>query len=145
MDPSRTLSTGSAFGVARLALLVVALAGFFAMHGVAATDQSGAHHNPMLAVADAAPHGGSGQYGAGGEGPHDPVAGEAPARDDPGHALMAGCLFVLLGALAALALRALRTVPPMPAASVRSPRDLAQAPARGPPRPLFIVLCVHRA
>src|SRR6266511_3131948 len=47
VDLRAVVRPGLAVGVARLVLVTLAAAGFMAMHGVAATDPGGAHHNPM--------------------------------------------------------------------------------------------------
>lgn len=57
MDPRTFAPHGLALGVARFILLMVATAGFMAMHGMAATDQAGLHHNPTSMSATSAPHG----------------------------------------------------------------------------------------
>jgi hypothetical protein len=132
VDLPSTASTGSATGVARLVLLALALAGFVAMHGIAATDLGGTHHNPLLAHVTHVPA-------------HDAVGAAAGSpAEHAGHGVMAGCVFVLLGALAALVLRALYRVRPAAARTGRAPWLPARPPARGPPAPLFITLCVHR-
>jgi len=131
---------GSASGMARLMLVVAALVGFLAMHGLAATDAAGAHHL------------GSIQHDSGVAVPsvdgHDPVAVEAEVAPEPEpaqhDAVMAGCVFVLLALAGGLALRAL-WVTAARCTSVRTVlRVLSHRPARAPPCPVFISLCVFR-
>jgi hypothetical protein len=128
---------------ARLLLVVAALAGFLAMHGLAATDSAGAHHlgsvvaqqhdmDVTTPVADG----------------HRAIAhvlGAAPAQDPAQHdAAMAGCVFILLALAGAIALRAF-WVTAAGSTSVRNAgRAPSHGPARAPPCPVFVSLCVFR-
>lgn len=145
MDHRTFAPHGLALGVARLMLLMVAAAGFLAMHGLAATDSAGLHHNPMstaaMSTADPAP--------AMGDEASDVtsapvVMGSAHECGSDCHDMAAACLFVLLGALAAATLRALHKglvgIGPAALCAIWQRRG----PARSPPRSVFLVLCVFR-
>jgi hypothetical protein len=127
VNPHVALRTGSASGVARLVLVAAALVGFLAMHGFDMTDGAGSHHAVTVEAVLHAPV----------EDPHAMAVG--PASDDapPLHqVVMSGCLFILLAAGGAFVLFApTRTTGPYGSAS---------RPARAPPRPLFLSLCVFR-
>ena len=122
----------------RVALLVLAAAGFLAMHGVAATDPMAGHVSPLDSHSLVAPVM---------EMPADPGPGVAAHQGDAGHQHhvdLAACAFILLTVLAGVVLRALGvasagTSPPF-SALVRPNR----APPRTPPVPIFLCLCVFR-
>lgn len=147
MDLRAVVTRGLAAGVARLVLLTLAAVGFMAMHGVAATDPAGAHHNPMSVSAAAMEHPCPSLADHAGLATPAPTPGAplsvAPA-DCEGHGLMAACLFVLLSTLAGMALHALHgrlgATPPDP---TRSGGE-GYRRSRAPPKPIFLTLCVFR-
>lgn len=140
------MTQGLAVGAVRLLLLVLAAAGFVAMHGVAATDPGGAHHNPMSVSATVEHPGPSGadhavpDAGA-------PMAGallvDAPEQDD-GHGLMAACVFVLLSMLGGVVLHALSGHIGGSAPDPTRSLGLGQRRCRAPPKAIFLSLCVFR-
>ncbi|CAA9449431.1 MAG: hypothetical protein AVDCRST_MAG66-4750 [uncultured Pseudonocardia sp.] len=144
MNLRDVLSTGSAFGVARVVLVAAALVGFLAMHGFAITDGVGSHHAVAVASHNPVPtvltHSGPAS-------PADvtPDVTSTGSEDRPLHeSVMAGCLFVLLALTSGLLLRLLWTTGSL-AALRGSVRRLARpAPARAPPCPVFLSLCVFR-
>lgn len=130
MRPVEQGGVRTAFGVRGLVVLFVLLGGFVAMHGIAATTETGTHHNPGVVLV--APQ-------------HDMPG--APDDDEHGgsHALMTGCLVALLGVFVAIVLRLcwpLRFVRPRPAGHV--PQRVWQRPVRPPPNRRRISLCVIR-
>jgi hypothetical protein len=134
------LRIGSAGRMARLLLVVAGLTGFLLMHGLAATDSAGAHH-----VGDAS----TGRAAAMTSQPDHlgiaPMAANAGDHDPASHdAAMAGCVFILLALAGGIVLRALRTS----TVSGTAPRSIRRArhdgPARAPPCPVFLSLCVFR-
>lgn len=135
----RSLTTaGTARGVARLVLVVAALVGFLAMHGLDATDAAGTHH--AMVVVPAQPLSG-----------HQPMAAESvaavasPGTEPTQHdAVMAGCVFILLALAGGLALRALFVTVDRNAASGTARRAPGPRPARAPPCPVFVSHCVFR-
>ena len=159
MNLRDVLSTRSAFGVARVALVVAALAGFLAMHGFAMTDGAGSHHAAAVAsphtAAVAAPH--TAPPGLTHSGPASAdvtsavtstVTSAVTSRDSedrPLHeSVMAGCLLVLLALTGALMLQlgwATSGLAVLRAAVRTVPRP---ASARAPPCPIFLSLCVFR-
>ncbi len=121
------------FGVRGLVVLFALLGGFLAMHGVAATTETGVHHNPVAVLVGSQ---------------HEMPGAQAPADDDHGgaHGFMTGCLVVLLGAVAAIVLR---RCPLLRMANLhrecRSPQRVRQRPIRPPPgRRSRVSLCVIR-
>jgi hypothetical protein len=132
---------GLALRVVRFTLLMVAAAGFLTMHGVAATDTTGLHHNPMTMSATSTT---------------DPAHAMADPRSAPvtvastpdggsdGHNMAAACLFVLLSVLAAVTLRALYKRPGGTERAALRAIWRRRSPARSPPQPVFLVLCVFR-
>jgi hypothetical protein len=142
VDIRTTMRSGSAAGVVRLILLALAATGFLAMHGIAATDPVAGHVSPLDAHSVVAPVGPS-------EGMHDsePAAstmGPEPACDGSCHDDMAACAFILLTVLAGAVLHALgigagRTWP-----NISNVRWSRRGPARAPPQPIFLSLCVFR-
>jgi hypothetical protein len=142
VDLRNVTTIGSASGMARLLLVVAALTGFLAMHGLATTDAAGAHHLGSISV----------QHDAGvavpGASSHDAMATEAeaaPEQEPAQHdAVMAGCVFVLLAVAGTLALRALWVTAARCASARTVLRALSHGPARAPPCPVFVFLCVFR-
>jgi hypothetical protein len=124
-------------GMARLVLVAAALVGFLAMHGFDMTDGAGSHHAaPMtaqhaMAKSDDAP-------------PATLVTAAAPGHAPSQHeGVMVGCVFVLV-ALAGLTLALLSAVTVSATQLGGAPRVQAFRPARAPPCPVFISLCVFR-
>ncbi|GAA1294531.1 hypothetical protein GCM10009609_74860 [Pseudonocardia aurantiaca] len=142
MDMRNLKRIESAGGAARLLLVVAALAGFFAMHGLAATDSAGAHHlGSVVAQHDA--H--DAMPAADEHGAIAPVFGTATAQDPAQHdAAMVGCVFTLLALAGAIALRALWLTAAQITSATRSGPMLSHGPARAPPCPVFVSLCVFR-
>jgi hypothetical protein len=146
VDPRAVVTRGLAVGAARLLLLVLAAVGFVAMHGVAATDPGGAHHDPMSVSATLEHPGPSGADHAESDA-SAPMAMApllvAPGQDD-GHALMAACVFVLFSVLGGVVLHALSghlgASPPDPTRSL----GVGDRRSRAPPKPIFLTLCVFR-
>jgi hypothetical protein len=132
----------AAGGAARLLLVVAALAGFLAMHGLAATDSAGAHHLGSAV----APHDmESTTPAAMAQGAVAPVLGATPAKDPAQHdAAMAGCVFILLALAGAIALRALWVTAARSTSVGSAGRASSHGPARAPPCPVFVSLCVFR-
>lgn len=145
MNLRDVLSTGSAFGVARVVLVAAALVGFLAMHGFAMTDGAGSHHAVTVASHNPVPteltH--SGPASAADATPDVTSTG---SEDRPLHeSVMAGCLFVLLALTSGLLRLRLRWITGDLAALRASVRRLPRpAPARAPPCPVFLSLCVFR-
>ena len=142
------MSVGSASGVARLVLIAAALVGFLAMHGFDVTTTTGLHHTPALAATGSGADGPMVMPGTGAalqDAPDRSMTAAEPGKQDGGHdAAMAGCVFVLLALAGGLVLRALRVgvATAAPIGSVlRAP---GRVPARAPPCPVFVSLCVFR-
>lgn len=130
MGPVEQYRVRGGFGVRRLVVLFALLGGFVAMHGVAATTETGAHYNPVIALVTAQ---------------HDMPGAPEDGDHSGAHALMTGCLVVLLGAVAATVLRRcwpLRFVRPHP--QRQAPYRDPQRPARPPPGRRRISRCVIR-
>lgn len=152
-DRSATTTPTPRRGVLRLVVLALTLAGFVTMHGLAAADAGPAHCGLpaalLLTDGDAHPsahpsaHQPMGHHDNALVGEHGMrAAAPAPARDSD--ELMIGCLLALLGTLAAIGLR-LVSGPHAGTASASARRALAWLrPARAPPDPLFLSLCVFR-
>jgi hypothetical protein len=136
---------GPALGVVRFVLLMVAAAGFMAMHGVAATDPAGLHHNPISTSATSTADPARAMGDEANDLASAPVAmGSAHDCGSDCHDMAAACLFVLFGALAAVTLRALhKGLAGIGPAALRAIWQ-RRGPARSPPRPVFLVLCVFR-
>ena len=149
MNLRDVLSTGSAFGVARVVLVAAALVGFLAMHGFASTDGAGSHHAVAVASHPPVP---AGLTHSGPDSPADLTLDvtSTDSEDRPLHeSVMAGCLFVLLALTRGLLLRLrlrLRWITGDLAALRGSVRRVPRpAPARAPPPcPVFLSLCVFR-
>lgn len=141
----------------RLVVLALTLVGFVAMHGLASAGSGSAHcavPDILLSSAGEAGHDMAGHDMAGGRAATTADAHAGPAADstaasptntgDDGGTSVAGCLLALLGGLVALALRLVRSssghTPIRPASSAL----VRERPARAPPRPLFLSLCVIR-
>jgi Family of unknown function (DUF6153) len=132
----------SASGAARLLLVIAALAGFLAMHGLAATDSAGAHH---LGGAIAQHTADDTMPAADLHNAIAPVLGTAPTQDPAQHdGAMAGCVFILLALAGAIALRALRVTAAQSTSARSAGPALRDRPARAPPCPVFVSLCVFR-
>ncbi|MQA17221.1 MAG: hypothetical protein GEV09_24775, partial [Pseudonocardiaceae bacterium] len=112
-------------------LLLLTLAGLFAMHGMAPTSAAGPHHSPAHAVAEAEAPGAA------------PAAAEG--TDSDRHGLMAGCAAVLGALIGALlvSLAAARRHPPTLARTgpTRGPVGMTGPLPRPPPRWPVISLC----
>ncbi|OLT00438.1 hypothetical protein BJF90_35170 [Pseudonocardia sp. CNS-004] len=140
------MTRGLAVGAVRLLLLVLAAVGFVAMHGVAATDPGGVHHNPMSVSATVVHTGPSAadhaRPDAGAQMAMTPLV-VTPGEDD-GHGLMAACVFVLFGVLGSVVLHVLSghlgAFAPDPTRSL----GLGERRSRAPPKPIFLSLCVFR-
>jgi hypothetical protein len=123
-------------------LVAAAVVGFLAMHGFDMTDGAGSHHAvPVAAAHDVLDHGS--------EDDHSTVTATgaelAPVPHEPSHeALMAGCVFVLLALAGGVVLRLLRVRRPGAASAEAVSRVLSGSPARAPPCPVFVSLCVFR-
>lgn len=138
-------STGRPMSAGRLALLLVVLVGFLAMHGLSATEVDGpTHHSPLtLAVASHSSPAASGvdlapmvpSQGTGDDSQRAVVgsgAGADHADDSDGaHGALAGCLLALTG-LAAIVL--LVRGHAMPARSVGDPAGVLFALRRASPQ-----------
>jgi hypothetical protein len=128
-----------AAGVVRLVLLALAVTGFLAMHGVAATDPVAGHVSPLdshslmapdapaMAMPDAGP---------------ETIAWSADAGHH--HSDMAACAFILLTVLAGVVLHALGTTSAGVSSKLSAFTRSRRAPPRAPPLPLFLCLCVFR-
>lgn len=137
---------GFAIGVARLALLTLAAAGFLAMHGFAATDPGGAHHNPMnvsVTIEHPAPSPAD-HAGRDTAAPMPTVPLLVAPEDDDGHGLMAACLFVLISVLAGVTLRVFLGRGGVGALNRLRPMRDGHRRSRAPPIPIFLTLCVFR-
>jgi hypothetical protein len=130
------LRISSAGGVARLLLVASALVAFLVMHGLAATDAAGAHHLSGVGSHNDAP--------AATPVDHNTVIDNCPCPDPADHDVMAGCLFILLALAAGIVLRALRTSAGPATAAGRPGWVRTGGPARAPPCPVFVSLCVFR-
>ncbi len=165
VTPRRRIVLSSAFGASRLAVPVLVLGGFVAMHGIAATTATGVHHNPVVLMSAPEWHhpsvespeiGGTASTGPSvgseshPEGSGQPVAGPEATEGDHGgpagsHGLMAGCLLALVGVLAAVVLRWRRAPPEASGGSVLSSLGRVMGPPEpSPPRRSRISLCVVR-
>ncbi len=148
MDSRAVVTRGRAVGVVRLLLLVLAAVGFVAMHGVAATDPGGAHHDPM-SVSAALEHPGPSAADHGRPDASAPMAMAmaplvvAPGEDD-GHGLMAACVFVLFSVLGGVVLHALSGYLGASAPDPTRSLSLGERRSRAPPKPIFLSLCVFR-
>jgi hypothetical protein len=145
VDLRTVLPHGLALSLARLMLLMAAAAGFLAMHGLAATDPAGIHHYPlsMSATSTADPARATGDE-ARDLASAPMVMNSAHDCGSDCHDMAAACLFVLLGTLAAVTLRALHKG--LAGTGPAALRTIWQrcSPARSPPHPVFLVLCVFR-
>jgi hypothetical protein len=146
VDPRAVVTQGLAVGAARLLLLVLAAAGFVAMHGVAATDPGGAHHDPM-SVSATVEHSGPSATDHAEPDASVPMAMApllvTPGPDD-GHGLMAACVFVLFSVLGGVALYALSGHLGASAPDPRRSLGDGDRRSRAPPKPIFLSLCVFR-
>jgi hypothetical protein len=136
------MKSSSAAGVVRLTLLALAATGFLAMHGIAATDPVAGHVSPLDAHSVVAADGPS-------DGKHDsePAASTmapAPACDDACHDDMAACAFILLTVLAGVVLHALGIGAGSTWTNLSTVVWSRRGPARAPPQPIFLSLCVFR-
>jgi hypothetical protein len=136
------MRSGSAVGVVRLVLLALAATGFLAMHGIAATDPVAGHVSPLDAHSAVAPVEPS-------DGMHDsePAASTMapePACDGGCHDDMAACAFILLTVLAGVVLHALGIGAGSTWTNLSTVVWPRRGPARAPPQPIFLSLCVFR-
>jgi len=154
----------SAFGVSGRVVLFLLLGGFVTMHGVAATSETGVHHDPIIALAAAEdrqaeqpPAGDSTAWMAHAQpqldmqiaaaGSAAPAAAGTSDGDDTGasHGLMVGCVVVLCGVIAAVVLRLLKPLRTISARALeRATLSVQVLPDRPPPRRSPISLCVLR-
>lgn len=139
MNVRSALRISSAGGVVRLLLVASALVAFLVMHGLAATDSAGTHHISGARTHDDAPAATSVDHDAAAA-----VIDNCPCHDPADHEVMAGCLFILLALAAGIVLRALRTSAVPATATGRLGWVRTGGPARAPPCPVFVSLCVFR-
>lgn len=168
MRPHSPPSRPSAWlGMSQFGVLLLVLAGVFAMHGLAATVGGMAHYGPAAVVATAgydqlmpvpapdpqdvsnladrhpmsaiAPGLAPGAVGTAFAG------SKGPAEDGGFHWLMAACVFVLCGLVLLLATRLMAAAwfGHRPVGSVRCGRS-GEPPERPPPRPIYLSLCLLR-
>lgn len=156
MRSRSALVEGSAtVGASHLGLILLMLVGFFAMHGLAATVGGIEHYSPAAVVAatghgqpmsDLAPDLPTAPRGHQ-QGAADGVQATPSGPGDSSglHALIAGCVFVLCGVILLLAAHLMRVMSAGHQSPVRmggGRRD--ERPARRPPRPIFLSLCLLR-
>ncbi len=168
MRPRSALVAGSAaVGVSRFAMLLLVLAGFFVMHGLAATVGGAQHYSPAAVVGAAAGHGQPpssltvDSHVMGSAADHAaPPAAQAPApaaagdtqaagsksgNQDGSHGLMAACVFIMCAIVLLSAGRLMRTRFTGQHRPVRMVAGRSHdAPARPPPRPIYLSLCLLR-
>jgi hypothetical protein len=134
---------GLALGVARLVLLLITAAGFMAMHALAATDPAGVRHSPIVVPATSMADPDHAMAA------HVHTSGPVATASDhdcghSGHEMATACLFVLLSAPATVAWYALHAALSNTTAAVLRALWRRHGPARAPPRPIFLSLCVFR-
>jgi hypothetical protein len=140
VDIRTTMKSRSAAGVVRLVLLALAATGFLAMHGIAATDPVAGHVSPLDSHAVIAPVAPS-------EGMHAaPTMAPDSVSPTPGHDHddMAACAFILLTVLAGVVLHALGIGAGSTWTNLSTVVWSRRGPARAPPQPIFLSLCVFR-
>ena len=138
-------------GLARLAALVVLLAGILTMHGLATPASGGRHHLPLLEVSAAQlqlhPVAAGHPGGADGTTAATPLKvhpAEGTQTHDDARGLLAGCVVVLAGIVLTVLLLALQRGGQADRAWAAPVETQLRAPRAPPPRRPRIALCVLR-